>query len=442
MKMKWENIFKSTGFACDARLLRNKSEYVVSKIKEADEVIGVPTEIKPQAERVALTPVGVKFLTMFGVKVIVEKGAGKTHFSDEDYARAGAEVVNTAEEVWKRATIIKKVKEPLPSEFKYFRRGLTIFTYLHLASPEMKDLTRELLDKKVRSIAYETIVCFMNGRKRTPALQPMSKIAGDLGGYFAMLYHRYSEVKGDNVDLTPCGKDLRNKIIRSYPRSCDLVADISMKGAKALILGAGMAGEHMAGTLLMLGADVTVADIREDILDELSGVFNRYGDKITMIRSKEDVNDPDESLVEKYIESDIIGGCILVPGGKAPQIRRELLDRISRKKKKVIIDIALDQGGNFEGAHSCTHENPVFLDECGNIRYCVPNMPDAVGKAAAIELEKSNIQYTLVLAMGMEESVNIFPEMAGGMNLADGYIVHPEIRKAYPDMPYKRLSAL
>ncbi|MFH1790736.1 MAG: hypothetical protein ABH885_01985 [Candidatus Omnitrophota bacterium] len=423
-------------------------ETILDKIREAGHVVGVPKEIKAQAERVGLTPKGVKFLVDHGVTVIVEKGAGRHHFSDEEYAQAGAAMVDTAAEVWERATIIKKVKEPLESEYRYLRPGQIIFTYLHLASHECKELTWQMVAHEVTGIAYETMEVEKDGRKFTPVLKPMSIIAGDLGAYYAAAYLKESVIQRDEqgreVHLTKPGVRMIDEIRKTYPNHD--AHDGYLRGEEAVVLGGGVSGERMARRLLEMGASVTITDIRDERLSQLERMFSQYADRLTLINPGADINNPPPELLEKYKRASILGGCILTPGGEAPCMSEELFGEICSKKSKVIVDIALDQGGNFPGSHSLSLDNPVFIDKYRNKRFCVPNMPDAVGGFASIELEKTNIMYTLALCMGLEEAVKVYPEFYGGMNTYEGAVVHrkvaaahPEYKKEYLELPEEEL---
>ncbi|MFH1397019.1 MAG: putative PEP-binding protein, partial [Candidatus Omnitrophota bacterium] len=340
----------------------------------------------------------------------------------------------TAEEVWREATLIKKVKELLESEFKYLREGRIVFTYLHLASPELKTLVAELLKNKVTSIAYETIITEEDGEKVTPVLRPMSIIAGRLGAYYTYPYLLHSNIREEagirNIHFTAEGQCLFDKIKKEYPSISGFRH--TLEGKEAVVLGAGAAGEHKAKILLEMGTKVTITDIKEERLEKLRRSFIGYRNKITLINPGSDINNPPAELLNKYIQADIMGGCILVkPGAVAPQMGEELWREISKDKPKFAVDIALDQGGNFPGSYSRHYDDPVFIDAMGNLRFCVPNIPDAVGKIASIELEKTNLEYTLALAMGLEEAVRIFPELTGGVNTFNGKIVHPEVAKAY-----------
>jgi alanine dehydrogenase len=426
------------GFDIPVKLLKACTK---EKVGEAAQVVGVPKEIKPQAERVGLTPAGVKFLTSYGVKVIIEKGAGRQHFSDKEYMEAGAEIVSTAKEVWDGAAIIKKVKEPLGKELEYLRPGLIVFTYLHLASPELADLTKALINKTVTGIAYETIIVEESGKSVTPALKPMSIIAGNLGGFYSIPYLLNSNIEsedtGRKVVLTSEGQELISRIKSEYPDIAGLEG--MLRDKKAVVLGGGVSGEAMARRLLEAGARVTITDLNDERLEELGKIFSEYRGNLTLINPGRDIDNPPAALMEKYTPADILGGCILIPGHIAPKMGKELLGKISTNKPKVIIDIALDQGGNFYGSYSRHYNDPVFVDEFGNKRFCVPNMPDAVGKAASIELEKTTIAYTLALAMGLKEAATIFAnELKGGVNTLDGNIVCPAV---YDAPQYKNLPA-
>ena len=409
--------------------------YSIEKIKAAGHIVGVLKEIKPQAERVGLTPKGVKFLVDHGVRVIVERGAGRHHFSDFEYESAGGKLIDKAEDIWSMATIIKKVKEPLGEELDLMREGQIIFTYLHLASPELRALAARLVEKKVTGIAYETIETIENGRKVTPVLRPMSIIAGNLGGYYAGLYLAESAIVNDEVALSARGREILDSVKSSYLNVVGFVG--LLDGKEAVVLGGGVSGQQMAVRLLEQGAKVTITDISEARLAELRTIFARYGSRFTAINPGKEIDNPSDELLSKYISADILGGCILTPGGLAPKMSAKLLGKISAEYKKVVIDIALDQGGNFAGSYSRHYDDPVFVDEFGNKRFSVPNMPDAVGKVASIELEKANIMYTLGLALGMKEAMEIFPELKGGLNTFAGKIIHPKVAEAMKPDPFE-----
>lgn len=419
------------------------AQEIKDKIKNAGLVIGVPKEIKAGAARVGLTPAGVKLLTAYGVVVIVEKGAGVlSGFGDEEYADAGARIAETAKEVWDRAAIIKKVKEPMGAELDMMRPGQTIFTYLHLASPELRSLTEELITGDVTAIGYETIETDESGKKVTPLLRPMSAIAGDLGGYFAMFYHLASNISEHEgvkkVVLDRAGSDMAAWVKSHYPEAEEFKG--LMLDKKAVILGGGISGEHMAQRLLEAGAKVTITDTDGARRKELERIFDKYiqDGRLTVVDPGSDINNPSKELKEIYKFADIMGGCILLRGGVAPKMSKELLAEISSPNKggraKTIVDIALDQGGNFYGSYSRPYDDPVFVDQYGNRRFCVTNMPDAVGNIASVELEKTNIVYQIALAMGYEEAKRVFPELESGLNVANGKIICKAVSDSYADV--------
>jgi len=430
-----EEMVTVDGFRVPARIMNVFDE---RKVKAIGTIVGVPTEIKPQAERVGLTPKGVKMLVYHGVRVIVQRGAGRQHFSDTEYQEVGAEMVDTAEEIWARSTIIKKVKEPLGPELELMKPGQTIFTYLHLASPELKELTGKLVEKSITGIAYETVRDEKGG---TPMLKPMSIIAGDLGGLYGALYSNegYVNNKNGKIELSEDGASALALMKSKYPNMDP--SDIA-KDKIAIVLGGGISGERMAVRLLDQGANVTVTDINEGRLSELRKIFERYGERFTAINPGKDINKPVPELLEKYKAADILGGCILLPGGVAPQMSKDLLEEISKDHPKIIVDIALDQGGNFFGSYSRHYDDPVFLDDFGNKRFCVPNMPDAVGKIASIELEKTNIAYTLALAMGLDEALKICPELRDGINTNAGAITYDKVASEYPELPHRSVDTV
>ncbi|MBN1354336.1 MAG: aminotransferase class I/II-fold pyridoxal phosphate-dependent enzyme [Candidatus Omnitrophica bacterium] len=400
-------------------------------------IIGVPEEIKAQAERVGLTPAGVRFLTQFGIKVLVQRGAGKMHFTDEKYYEAGAELCDTAEEVWNMATIIKKVKEPLKSEYKYLREGLIVFTYFHLAHPELKGLAEQLLTKKVTGIAYESVpIQDKAGRIILPMLKAMSIVAGNRGGYFSVPFTTEVRIVGEGAErraeLTEMGKAMMAKIKAEYPVVSQFEGKLA--GKKAVVLGGGVSGEEAARALLRCGAEVTITDIRQERLDELREIFKEYGGKLTLLKASKDINAPEPELLQKYKEADILQGCILLESQKAPQMSRELLAEISSDRCKFICDIAVDQGGNFY-KRMTTHADPVYVDDFGNIIYGVANIPDNVGGVASVALEKTNIAHAAALASGLERATEASPELLAGTNVIDGKVVNKGVTEAYPDLP-------
>jgi len=413
-------------------------------------IVGIPREIKEGATRVGLTPAGVRFLTSRGVRVIVESGAGQYYASDIDYKNAGAEIIMTPEELWGTADIIKKVKEPQPSEFKHLRSDLIVFTYQHLGSGELKNLTKQMVDNKVTAIGYETIVTEEDGHTVTPSLKPMSIVAGHIAGCETIIYTLHGKVTGKGndrkIELSKKGHEMRQELKQKYP-DMDMFKDtLKGKNKKAVIIGGGVVGEHMARVLLEAGAQVTVMDIRGRVLEELAVKFRRYGDSFKTIHSMSyDLDNASKELLNAYKEADILGGATYESGKETVKMGRELLKNISSPpsgRPKVIADPPIDQGGNWYNSRSASHAEPVFIDEFGNIRYSVPNIPDGVGSVASPELEKSNTAYTFALAFGLAQAVKIFPELGLAINTHDGHVTHPTVAQSYPELPYSSAADL
>lgn len=416
--------------------------------------VGVPKEIKPFAERVGLTPEGVRVLVANGIRVIVEKGAGRGHFSDAAYIAAGAEMKGTAKEVWAEADIIKKVKEPLETddpdtnEFDLMREGQIIFTYFHLASPDCAKLTEVLLKKRALAVAFETIEVTKNGITRTPVLEPMSIIAGNLGAYFGVIFDAESRIVKQGgrkvVRLTAAGNAMMARVKKDYLEATGFKD--AAEGKKAVVLGGGISGLRMALGLLGSGASVTITDVKPERVAELKALLAKYGSRATVIQVSKDINDLPPALLARLKAADIVGGCVLIPGAPAPQLSRAVMQAISSKdeggKPKTFVDIAIDQGGNFYGAHSTYYSEPAFVDEFHNKRFSVANMPDFVGGVASVALEKSNIAYNLALALGFEKAVGLFPELRGGVNAMNGALKYKKLAAAYPSLPMEEWPRL
>lgn len=350
-------------------------------------IIGCTKELKNNEFRVGLTPSNVRELTKLGNKVLIEFDAGiGSNFLNDEYEKAGAILLN-AFEIWKQAEMIVKVKEPEPSEFKYLREDLILFTYLHLASNEK--LYRELLRKKVTAIAYETI----KKDGYLPCLQPMSEIAGKL-----------AVIEGSKYLEKPFG----GKGI--------LLANIkNVEPANILILGGGVAGCSAAMLASSLGINVVVLDIN------VEKVKLKLNSKNIIVDLSNDEN------INKYIKrADLIIGTVLIPGGKTPQLIQEKHLKLM-KKGTVLVDVAIDQGGCFETSKPTTHENPIFVKE-GIVHYCVCNMPGAVPNTSTIALTNSTINYVKAIAnLGLENALIVCPELKLGISTRFGKCQHFEL---------------
>ena len=324
-------------------------------------IIGVPREVKDHETRVGLVPSGVSELVEAGHRVLVETGAGSgSTLSDDEYVTAGAEVVATPGEVWSRAELVIKVKEPQPSEYAFLRPGLLLFTYLHLAP--LPELTNRLLEAGVTAIAYETI---REKDGSLPLLTPMSEVAGRMA---VQIGARYLEAPNGG----------RGILLGGVP---------SVAPANVLILGGGVAGHNAAKVARGLGARVTVVDKNLNRLREIDDIFN--GDVVTLASNV-------WTIREAVRHADLVIGAVLIPGAAAPRlVRRDMLKPM--KKGAVMVDVSIDQGGCLETSRPTTHSDPIFyVDDV--LHYCVSNMPAAVPHTSTLALTNATFPYLLALA--------------------------------------------
>ena len=355
--------------------------------------IGVPKEIKEQEQRVALLPSAAQQLTKRGHSVLVEKGAGVgSGYSDEAYKKAGAEIVDLAKDVFARADMIVKVKEPLPAEFPLLRKGQMLFTYLHLAAS--KPLTEALLKSGVTGIAYETIQI----GNRLPLLEPMSEIAGRMsvvmGAYFLAKYNGGSGV-----------------LLGGVP---------GVLPGRVVVIGGGTSGVNAMRMAKGLGADVTILDIDVERLR----FFDLAMDNLHTLYSSE------ANLMELMPDCDLLIGAVLLPGAKAPKlITRAMLKTM--KAGSVLVDIAIDQGGCAETSRPTTHLQPIYIEE-GVTHYCVANMPAAYARTATQALTNVTYRYIELLAdLGLAEACQKQPALPGGINIMDGQVTHRAVAEAH-----------
>lgn len=365
-------------------------------------IIGVPKEIKDHETRVGLVPSGVTALLENGHEVIVESGAGLgSSITDEEYLEAGAIVAAHASEVWQRAELIVKVKEPQSSECAYFRPGLGLFTYLHLAP--LPELTASLVDNRVNAVAYETI---REKDGSLPLLTPMSEVAGRMGVQIGAQY-----LEGPNGG--------RGILLGGIP---------GVAPANVVIIGGGIVGHNAAKIAVGLGAHVTIIDKNLNRLRELDDIYN--GQVVTLASNTYTVR-------EALRLADLVIGAVLVPGASAPKVvRREML--ASMKKGSVLVDVAIDQGGCFETSHPTTHTNPIFYVD-GVLHYCVTNMPAAVPHTSTFGLTNATIPYLLQIAnKGLEQACAGSKAIAEGVNTYNGHITYPAVAesqgKAWKDL--------
>ncbi len=356
-------------------------------------IIGVPKEIKEQEQRVALLPSATNQLTRRGHSVLVEKNAGLgTGYPDQDYVKAGAEIVEQAKEVFARADMIVKVKEPLKAEFPLLRRGQILFTYLHLAAS--KSLTEALLKSGVTGVAYETI----SVDHRLPLLEPMSEIAG-----------RMSVVMGANFLAKYNGGS--GVLLGGVP---------GVLPGRVVILGGGTSGVNALRMAKGLGADVTILDIDVERL--------RFLD--IAIENLHTLYSSEANLDDLMPDCDLLIGAVLLPGAKAPKlITRAMLRKM--KRGSVFVDISIDQGGCAETSRATTHLDPVYVEE-GVTHYCVANMPAAYARTATQALTNVTYRYVELLAdFGLEGACKKQPTLIGGINTRDGRLTCKAVAGAH-----------
>src|SRR4051794_16558946 len=324
-------------------------------------LIGVPKEIKTDEYRVAMIPVGVEELTRAGHKVLIQSGAGQgSGISDEQYASNGAEIVAAPEEIWGRADLIVKVKEPLPQEWPLLRAGQIVFTYFHFAADEA--LTRAVMQSEIPAVAYETI---KDARGTLPLLTPMSEVAG-----------RMSIQEGAKFLERPF--EGRGILLGGVP---------GVLPANVVILGGGIVGANAAKVAAGLGANVTVLDVNLDRLRYLDDVMPK---NVTTLFSDR------HNILDSIKRADLLIGAVLIPGARAPfLIRRE--DLKGMVPRAVIVDVAIDQGGCVETSRPTTHSKPTYIVD-DVVHYCVANMPGAVGRTSTYALTNVTLPYVLQLA--------------------------------------------
>jgi alanine dehydrogenase len=358
-------------------------------------IVGVPKEIKTEENRVAVTPTGVAGFVSREHKVLIEKGAGLgSGLTDRAYEAAGATVVESAQEVWSQANLIMKVKEPQVSEFPLLRRGLILFTYLHLAADEM--VTRELLNRKVTAIAYETIQLDDGS---LPLLTPMSEIAGRLSiqvGAWCL----QAENGGRGILLGGAS---------------------GVRPGKVVILGAGMSGTAACQVAAGMGAYVSILDINPT---KLRYVHDILGGHVTTLMSNR------ANVEEEVVDADLVIGSVLIPGAKAPKLISRLLVK-RMKPGSAFVDISIDQGGCAETSRPTTHLQPIYVEE-DVVHYCVTNMPASVPNTSTYALTNSTLSYGLELAnRGFPQALVRNKALAKGLNTYDGKITHEGVATAF-----------
>lgn len=364
-------------------------------------IIGVPKEIKNNENRVALTPGGVSQLVGHGHRVLVESGAGLgSGFTNEDYVSAGAEILEDRKQVWD-AEMVMKVKEPLAEEYAYFRQGLVLFTYLHLAAEP--ELAKALTEKGVTAIAYETVT---DGRS-LPLLTPMSEVAGRMA----------AQIGAQFLEKPKGGKGI---LLAGVP---------GVSRGKVTIIGGGGVGTNAAKMAVGLGADVTMIDLNADRLRQLDDIF---GHQIKTL-----ISNP-VNIADSVAEADLLICAVLIPGAKAPTLVTEEMVK-QMKPGSVIVDVAIDQGGIVETVdHITTHDNPTY-EKHGVVHYAVANMPGAVPRTSTLALTNVTVPYALEIAnKGAAAAIADSPALKAGLNTANGHVTYEAVAK---DLGYDYVPA-
>ncbi len=357
-------------------------------------IIGVPREIKDNEARVGVTPAGVKALSEAGHRVLVETGAGVlSSFPDEEYQNAGAEIVGDAGHVWGKSEMVVKVKEPIESEYVFFREGLVLFTYLHLAP--LPELTNKLLERKVIGIAYETV---RDKWGTLPLLTPMSEVAGRMSVQVGATY--LEKERGG-----------RGILLGGVP---------GVPPAHVTIIGGGIVGTNAARIALGFGAKTTLIDVNLNRLRELEDIF---GGRLYTLASNS------YNLAQATREADLVIGGVLIPGATAPKlVTRAMVANM--KRGAVIVDVAIDQGGCVETARPTSHSNPSYVVD-GVVHYCVTNMPGAVPHTSTLALTNSTFPYLMRIGnLGAREALRRDAGFAEGLNTWFGSVTHQGVAES------------
>lgn len=368
-------------------------------------IIAVPKEVKNNENRVALTAAGAEVLKNAGHQILIEEKAGQgSGISDQAYKESGAEIVTDKNELFDRAEMIIKVKEPLKEEYKFFKEGQILFTYLHLAANE--ELLKFLKEKRITAFAYETV---QNDDGELPLLTPMSEVAGRLSVQAAASY--LEKPKGGSGVL-----------LGGVP---------GVKPAKVVVVGGGIVGRNAARVAFGMGAEVTIMDINQSTMRYIDDIFHS---SIRTIMSNP------SHIAEEVKDADLVVGAVLIPGAKAPNLVTEKMIK-TMKAGSVVVDVAIDQGGCIEGTYPTTHDNPVFT-KYGVIHYSVANMPGAVARTSTFALTNATLSYINKLASkGYKKAMLDDYSLALGLNIYQGEIICQAVAESF-DQDYKDLNQL
>jgi len=356
-------------------------------------IIGVPKEVKDHESRVGIVPSGIKALVDAGHKVLVESKAGELSMPDEDYKQAGATILASASEVWSKAEMVVKVKEPVATEFGHLRDNLVLFTYLHLAP--LPELTSALLSKNVTGIAYETI---RDAQGTLPLLTPMSEVAGRMSVQVGAAY--LEKERGG-----------RGVLLGGVP---------GVPPAQVCIIGGGIVGTNAAKMALGMGAIVTLIDLNLNRLRELDDIF---GGRVYTLASNS------YSIAKATRHADLVIGGVLIPGAAAPKLVTKAMVA-DMKPGAVIVDVAIDQGGCIETAHATTHSNPAYVVN-GVVHYCVTNMPAAVPHTSTLALTNATFPYVMKLAQrGVNAAIKSDDGIREGVNTFRGQVTYAAVAQS------------
>jgi alanine dehydrogenase len=371
--------------------------------KEKTVLVGVPKETKNNENRVAMTPAGAQELVSRGHRVLIEASAGVgSGFSDADYQAAGAEIAKDAAAVWSAAEMIVKVKEPIAAEYSLMRKGQTLFTYLHLAAS--RACTDAILNSGTTAIAYETVQL---PNRMLPLLQPMSEVAGRLS----------AQIGANQLMKTMGGRGLLMGGVPGTPR------------AKVVVIGGGVAGTEAARVSHGMGADVVVIDLSLPRLREIENMLPGVQTRVSTAYE----------ISNQLKDADLVIGSVLIPGEKAPKLVSDQMVK-TMKAGSVLVDIAIDQGGCFEGSRPTTHDDPTFSVH-QSIYYCVANMPGAVPATSTVALTNATLPYVLAIAgKGWKKALQDDAALALGLNAHEGVVTHPAVQHAFPELAYKAAS--
>ncbi|MDD5672431.1 MAG: NAD(P)-dependent oxidoreductase, partial [Candidatus Omnitrophica bacterium] len=371
-------------------------------------IVGIPKEIKPFEKRVGLTPEAVGRLASQSIKVLIEQHAGLlSGYPNQDYEKQGAVIVRGADELYRNADLIIKIKEPLAPEWPLLRKGQVLFSFLHLASQEHGPLVHQLCASGVTALAYETVEV----EGQIPILAPMSAIAGALAAAYAALFrtlnigHAVRIVYPRNFIL------MMEKVAEDYPQ-----APKQLKLENVVVFGGGTAGTRAAEFALEMNGRVTIVEKNPERR-------NRLQEKFSGAKNRPLVLAAEELTPMILADADVLIGCVHQAGCRAAiVVEAESLKTASAGKKKLILDVSIDQGGNFNDAHATFYADPLYLDSFGNLRFAVANMPSFCGRYASDAIAKVTLPYIEALAGGIPQALRKFPELKGAINIRDGIV--------------------